>query len=150
MICRVFKTVALFCLCKYRWNKKKYYVWVIFVILQGNRLSFLLKLHHRIFIGLNYATSWIIESLQLWHGTSGDLHSKILHARPLWRSNCLHFHAGFGKNWPNNRLVLPLGLRLDPRLGTATFEVWSVKLSYVCLNQSSSFNFSTWSQVGLT
>ena len=37
-----------------------------------------------------------------------DLHSKILDAPP---SNFLHFHAVFGKIWPNNMLVsAPVGL----------------------------------------
>ena len=36
-----------------------------------------------------------------------DLHRQTLEAHPLSRSNFLHFHAVFRKNWPSNRLASP-------------------------------------------
>ena len=44
-----------------------------------------------------------------------DLHRKILHAHP--RSNFLHFHAVFGKFWPNNSFGTPVRLMPPPLLG---------------------------------
>ena len=41
-------------------------------------------------------------------GSATDLHSQILDSRPLY--NFLHFHAVFGKFWPNSRLAPPLAM----------------------------------------
>ena len=53
---------------------------------------------------------------------SGGSKGGVRDARPPSGPKFLHFHAVFGKNWPNNRLAPPLGLAPPPleNLGSAT------------------------------
>ena len=64
------------------------------------------------------------------------LHSKVLSAPPPPKSNFLHYHAVFGKFWPNNRLGPPF------RVGFPLWEILDPLLVWLSRSQSHSVNGS--------